>query len=94
LIYKKETFFDFKIIYITRKAIIMGRIKNYQQFNESFTITLDQLPSIGDIVDRIDWKEGQKIAFIDFKGIKNIPVNIANNSETDTLETDKSSTNA
>lgn len=54
----------------------MNKIKNYQQFVESFTITLDQLPSIGDIVDKVDWKEGNKIAFIDFKGIKNIPVNI------------------
>jgi hypothetical protein len=72
----------------------MGRIKNYKQFNESFIITIDQLPSIGDIVDRIDWKEGQKIAFIDFKGIKNIPVNIANSLETDISEIDNTPTNA
>jgi hypothetical protein len=75
----------------------MKLIKNYQQFNESvankitesFTITLDQLPSIGDIVDKVNWKEGEKIAFIDFKGIKNIPVQITNGSdivEPDTLE--------
>ena len=64
----------------------MKLIKTYQQFNESvtskinesFTITLDQLPSIGDIVDKVNWKEGEKIAFIDFKGIKNIPVQITN----------------
>ena len=65
----------------------MKRIKTYENFtnsikqvdvNESFTITLDQLPSIGDIVDRVSWKEGEKIAFIDFKGIKNIPVQITN----------------
>ena len=62
----------------------MRKIKTYEQFtNEVFTITLDQLPSIGDIVDKIDWKEGEKIAFIDFKGIKNIPVNIANRSDSD-----------
>lgn len=72
----------------------MGKIKTYQQFNDSFTITLDQLPSIGDIVDRIDWKEGQKIAFIDFKGIKNIPVNITSNSDKDITETDKTLSNA
>ena len=71
----------------------MGKIKTYQQFNDSFTITLDQLPSIGDIVDRIDWKEGQKIAFIDFKGIKNIPVNITSNSSKN-IETDKTLANA
>ena len=57
----------------------MKKIKNYQDFvkNEAFTISLEQLPKIGDIVDRVDWKEGEKIAFIDFKGIKNIPVKIA-----------------
>lgn len=56
----------------------MRKLKTYAQFNESFTITLDQLPSIGDIVDKVDWKQGEKIAFIDFKGIKNIPVHISN----------------
>lgn len=56
----------------------MKKLKNYEQFvKEAFTLTLDQLPSIGDIVDKIDWEEGKKIAFIDFKGIKNIPVHIA-----------------
>lgn len=74
-------------LYIYRKLFItMKLIKTYQQFNESvtskinesFTITLDQLPSIGDIVDKVNWKEGEKIAFIDFKGIKNIPVQITN----------------
>lgn len=68
----------------------MKKIKTYEQFtnktnneltNEVFTITLDQLPSIGDIVDKIDWKEGERTAFIDFKGIKNIPVNIASKSD-------------
>lgn len=62
----------------------MKKIKTYEQFtNEVFTITLDQLPSIGDIVDKIDWREGEKIAFIDFKGIKNIPVNITSRSDSD-----------
>ena len=74
----------------------MNKIKTYDQFNsnksirESFTITLDQLPSIGDIVDKVNWKEGEKMAFIDFKGIKNIPVQITNNvesGETENLET-------
>jgi hypothetical protein len=55
----------------------MTKIRTYQEFlNESLTIKLEQLPSIGDIVDKIHWKEGEKYAFIDFKGIKNIPVNI------------------
>ena len=61
----------------------MNKIKTYKEFNESFTITLDQLPSIGDIVDKVNWKEGEKIAFIDFRGIKNIPVYVSDsNSET------------
>lgn len=64
----------------------MKKIKDFNQFvtesvNEAFTITLDQLPKIGDIVDKVDWKEGEKIAFIDFRGIKNIPVQISNNSD-------------
>ncbi len=68
----------------------MKKIKNFEQFskyskNEAFTISLDQLPKIGDIVDRIDWKEGETTAFIDFKGIKNIPVKIVNNDIIDEL---------
>lgn len=60
----------------------MKNIKTYDQFlqrsvHEAFTISLEQLPKIGDIVDRVDWKEGENIAFIDFKGIKNIPIKIA-----------------
>ncbi|MCK9416329.1 hypothetical protein M0Q97_06695 [Candidatus Dojkabacteria bacterium] len=57
------------------------RIKTYKEFKESFTITLDQLPSIGDIVDKVDWKDGQKVAFIDFKGIRNIPIHILDKDE-------------
>jgi hypothetical protein len=61
----------------------MKNIKTYGQFininniNEAFTITLDQLPKIGDIVDNIEYREGEKVAFIDFKGIKNIPIYIS-----------------
>lgn len=74
----------------------MGNIKSYKEFiggqinekvNESFTITLDQLPSIGDIVDNIQWKEGEKFAFIDFKGVKNIPVSIVDKIDDVTDET-------
>lgn len=70
----------------------MKNMKTYRQFinesknektNEAFTIKLNELPSIGDIVDKVDWKEGEKIAFIDFKGIKNIPVQIVNNEVTE-----------
>lgn len=76
-------FFDFKNIYIYMKNYLttMTRIKTYKQFKESLTLSVDQLPSIGDIVDKVNWKEGEKIAFIDFKGIKNIPVHITNNAD-------------
>lgn len=69
----------------------MTKIKTYGQFinesnniettNEAFTISVDQLPSVGDMVDKIDWTEGDKMAFIDFKGVKNIPVQVVNKSE-------------
>jgi len=70
----------------------MKKIKSYDSFikesvNEAFTITLEQLPQIGDIVDKVDWKAGDTMAFIDFKGIKNIPVKITNNVEK--VETEK-----
>jgi hypothetical protein len=59
----------------------MRILKGYNEFvNESFTISLNQLPSIGDIVDKVDWREGDKIAFIDFKGVKNIPVKIVDDT--------------
>jgi hypothetical protein len=66
----------------------MTKIRTYQEFlNESLTIKLEQLPSIGDIVDKIHWKEGEKYAFIDFKGIKNIPVNIISNDSESASDT-------
>jgi hypothetical protein len=49
---------------------------------------LEQLPKIGDIVDKVDWKEGEKMAFIDFRGIKNIPVQIMDQGKQNT-ETEK-----
>jgi hypothetical protein len=74
----------------------MKKIKSYDDFmkesvkesvNETFTITVDQLPKIGDIVDKVDWKAGDTMAFIDFKGIKNIPVKITKDVEE--VETEK-----
>ena len=64
----------------------MKNVKTYNEFvneslNESFTITAKELPLVGDIVDKIEWKEGEKIAFVNFKGVENIPVNIENESE-------------
>jgi len=69
----------------------MKNIKTFKDFikapvNEAFQISLDQLPSIGDIVDKVDWNEGDKMAFIDFKGIKNIPVAITDQVENSTEE--------
>lgn len=67
-------------------------MKTYGQFvtesnkdkdkNESFTISLEQMPTVGDIVDNVDWKEGEKIAFVDFKGVKNIPVQVVVGDDT------------
>jgi len=69
----------------------MKNIKNFGQFvnesikpeknNESFTVSSEQMPSIGDIVDKVDWREGEKIAFIDFKGVKNIPVQVVDSEK-------------
>ena len=57
----------------------MSIIKNYQQFlSEALTMTSDELSVIDDIADNINWKEGDKFAFIDFNGIKDIPVSINN----------------
>lgn len=58
----------------------MKKIKKYNEFiKESFTLTSDQIPEIGDVVDKIEYNEGDKIAFIDFGGVKNIPVQIVDN---------------
>lgn len=55
----------------------MKKIKGYNEFiKESFTLTADQIPEVGDVVDKIEYNEGDKIAFIDFGGVKNIPVQI------------------
>ncbi len=55
----------------------MKNIKKFNQFiKEGFTLTSDKMPEIGDVVDNIEYQDGDKIAFIDFGGIKNIPVQI------------------
>lgn len=65
----------------------MKKIKKFDQFiKESFTLTSDKIPEIGDVVDNIEYNDGDKIAFIDFGGVKNIPVQIVDNSETSDIE--------
>ena len=55
----------------------MKNIKKFKQFvGESFTLTSDKLPEIGDMVDNIEYEEGSNIAFINFDGVKDIPVQI------------------
>lgn len=56
----------------------MKNIKKFNEFTlvESFVLKADQIPHIGDVVDKIDYKEGDRFAFIDFAGVKNIPVQI------------------
>jgi len=52
---------------------------NFKQFlSEALTMTSDELSVIDDIADNINWKEGDKFAFIDFNGIKDIPISISN----------------
>lgn len=55
----------------------MKNIKKFKEYlREGFMLSSEQIPKIGDVVDKIDYKEGDKIAFIDFAGVKNIPVQI------------------
>jgi len=55
----------------------MKKIKKFNQFiKEGFTLTSDKMPEIGDVVDNIEYNDGDKIAFVDFGGVKNIPVQI------------------
>ena len=61
----------------------MKKIKDFNQFNESFTLSSEQIPEIGDVVDKIEYNDGDKIAFIDFAGVKNIPVQIVDNEKVD-----------
>jgi len=57
----------------------MKKFKKFNQFvSETFTLTSDKIPEIGDVVDKIEYNDGDKIAFIDFGGVKNIPVQIVN----------------
>lgn len=64
----------------------MRNIKKFNEFSltESFVLRADQIPQIGDVVDKIDYKEGDKFAFIDFAGVQNIPVQIVNDEDSPT----------
>ena len=62
----------------------MKNIKKFSQFvNEGFTLSSDKMPEIGDVVDKIEYQDGDKIAFIDFGGVKDIPVQIVDNETND-----------
>jgi len=68
----------------------MKNIKKFNQFiNESFTLTSDKMPEIGDIVDNIKYNDGDKIAFVDFGGVKNIPIQIVDGEPEITTEKKK-----
>ena len=43
-----------------------------------FIIKAEELNSIRGIVDKIEFKDNSKVAFVDFNGIKNIPIRIYN----------------
>jgi len=34
------------------------------------------------VVDKIDYKDGDRIAFVDFKGVKNIPIHVLDGDAT------------
>jgi len=60
----------------------MSKIMNFQKFlSEALTMTSDELSEIDDMADNINWKEGDKFAFIDFNGIKDIPISISINNK-------------
>lgn len=59
----------------------MRNIKNFSTFVESFNITKDELSTLGDFVDNLDYNDDRKIAYVDFKGIKNIPIHISDTSD-------------
>lgn len=57
----------------------MSKFMYYQNFlSESFTITSEELPIINTIADDVYWNIGDRFAFVDFNGIKNIPIRINN----------------
>lgn len=59
----------------------MRNIKNFSTFVESFNITKDELSTLGDFVDNLDYNDGRKIAYVDFKGVKNIPIHISDTTD-------------
>ena len=61
--------------YVEHKKISEGLL------TEGFRISKKELPKVGDIVDRIAWKEGDKVAYVDFSGTKNIPIHIDDDVE-------------
>ena len=54
----------------------MKNLKNFKQFDESFEMSIDEMPEVDDVVDNIDYDDGNKIAFIDYDGVKDIPVKV------------------
>jgi len=47
-----------------------------EKIEESFKIKKKELPKVSNMVDRVAYKEGDKIAYVDFNGTKNIPVHV------------------
>jgi len=56
-----------------------------------FIIKSEQLNIIRDIVDKLEWKDNSRIAFVDFNGIKNIPIHIENDDNKNDLKSNNKS---
>lgn len=56
-----------------------------------FIIKSEQLNIIRDIVDKVEWKENSRIAFVDFNGIKNIPIHVENDDNKNDLKSNNKS---
>lgn len=49
-------------------------------------INSKQLNIIRNIVDKVEWEDNSRIAFVDFNGIKNIPIHVENDDNKNDLK--------
>lgn len=54
-------------------------------------INSKQLNIIRNIVDNVEWKDNNRIAFVDFNGIKNIPIHVENDDNKNDLKSNNKS---
>ena len=61
-------------------------LKKFKDFKESLTVKPNELSNISNFVDKLEWKDGEKIAFVDYNGIKDIPIYIEDHIDENELE--------